>query len=372
MGESKYVIRGRMRVLREDPNAGEELEGMNRGKVGAPYRYAKSLFMVLALIRFTSHMSYECLEGYAREMLGEMNAPRHAQICRRINALKVDIRDGVATVYNGARAVRLAADASGLQQHNRGEWIRKKWRHRRGFVKIHILVDIDTRQILALRVTDEKIGDSPVFAELLAEAVKFLDAAVAAADDPGRHDQAAEADAADAAADAATAAMCRASEDAVATLLNRDRSPVRVLEASVSAAVTAAAAAAGRVIYADSAYASRQNLCLCKECGVMPFIMLKKNATTAGKGHGDVWGGSVRGQRGRGARNVSALTETERADALEEWKENSGYGKRWIVEIIFSAFKRLFGSDVRALKWDNIVQEIKLKVWAYNMQIGTA
>ena len=285
--------------------------------------------MVLALIRFTSHMSYEHLEGYAREMLGELNAPRHAQICRRINTLKVDIGDGVATVYNGARAVRLAADASGLQRHNRGEWIRKKWRHRRGFVKMHILVDIDTLQILALRVTDEKIGDSPVFAELLAEAVKFPDTAAAAtAADPGRHDPAADAAAAvTKAADAATAAMCRASEDAVAALL-RDRSPVRVLEASVSAAVTAAAAAAaGRVIYADSAYASRSNLCLCKECGTVPFIMLKKNATTAGKGRGDVWGISVRGQRGRGARNVSDLTEAERADALEGGRRTAGTAK---------------------------------------------
>ena len=43
-----------------------------------------------------------------------------------------------------------------------------------------------------------------------------------------------------------------------------------------------------------------------------------------------------------------------------------------MVEIILSAFKRLFGSDVRALKWENIVQEIKLKVWAYNMQISVA
>ena len=190
-------------------------------------------------------------------------------------------------------------------------------------------------------MTDEKIGNSPVFTELLVEAIKFLDTAAATtAADPGRHDPA---------ADAATAVMCRASEDAAATLLLRDSSPVRVLEASVSAAVTAAAAA-GRMIYTDSAYASRQNLCLCKECGTVPFIMLKKNVTTAGKGRGDVWGISVRWQRGRGARNVSILTETERADALEEWKENSGYGKKWIVEIIFSAFERLFGSDIRALK----------------------
>ena len=148
--------------------------------------------------------------------------------------------------------------------------------------------------------------------------------------------------------------MRRATEDATAARLIRDRSPVRVLEASVSAGVAAVVAvAAGRVIYADSAYASRLNLCLCKECGIMPFISMKKNATTAGRGHGAVWGMSVREQHGRGARNVSDLTAAERADGLEEWRENSGYGKRWMVEIILSDFKRLFGSGVRALKWEN-------------------
>ena len=89
------------------------------------------------------------------------------------------------------------------------------------------------------------------------------------------------------------AAMCKASKDAAAARLIRNNSPVRVLEASVS--VGMAAAAAGRVIYADNTYSSWVNLCLCKECGVVPFIRLKKNAITAGRGRGDVWGMSVRG-----------------------------------------------------------------------------
>ena len=71
---------------------------------------------------------------------------------------------------------------------------------------------------------------------------------------------------------------------------------------------------------------------------------MKKNATTAGRGHG--------------TRNVFVLIEIERADA-PEWKENRWCDKRQIIEIIFSAFKHLFRSDVQALKWENIVQEIK-------------
>ena len=41
-------------------------------------------------------------------------------------------------------------------------------------------------------------------------------------------------------------------------------------------------AATRRAICADGAHSSRPNLCLCKECGVVPFIRLKKNAVTAG------------------------------------------------------------------------------------------
>ena len=34
MGESGHVARGRMGVLREDPDAGEEIEGMDRDRSG--------------------------------------------------------------------------------------------------------------------------------------------------------------------------------------------------------------------------------------------------------------------------------------------------------------------------------------------------
>ena len=166
---------------------------------------------------------------------------------------------------------------------------------------MYILVDIDTRRILALRVTDEKIGDSPVGAELLAEAVEFLDGAAAAG--PGQHDPDADA----AAADAAIAAMCRATEDATAARLARDRSPVRVQAASVSAGVAAAAAAAERVIYADSAYASRLNLRLCRVRS-RAVRQDEEECDNGGRGRGAVWGMSVREQHGRGARNVSDLT----------------------------------------------------------------
>ncbi len=385
MAESKYVARGRLLVLQRDPNEGEELEKMNRKKVGAPYRYPESMFLAMAAIRCLTGASYEALEGLARQALGDDGTPRHAQICRRINGIKVDICEGMVIASSSKCAVRMATDSSGLQRNDRGEWITKKWKLKRGFVRVHMLVDVDTHHVLALKVTDEKTGDAPVFETLVTEAVAALDRAAARGEARGKEAAAkaeeaaakAEEEKEEAAAAIAAEAMCSAPGEAAAARAvaaddggtAREREP----EASVSAAVTAAAAeGAEKVVCADGAYASRKNVALCRELGIVPFIKMGKNATTAGKGEGDGRGGVVREQLGFGTKYVSDLTAAEKAAGTGAWKAASRYGRRWAVKIVFSAVKRLFGSGVRALKWKNIVQEVGLKVALYNRLVGMA
>ena len=192
MAESKYVARGRMLVLQRDPNEGEELEKMNRKKVGAPYRYPEPVFLALAAIRCLTGASYEALEGLARQASGDDGTPRHARTCRRINGIKAGIRGGMVIASSSKRAVRMATDSSGLQRNDRGEWITKKCKLKRGFVRVHVLVDVDTRRVLALKVTDEKTGDAPVFEALVTEAVAALDRAAARGEARGKEAEAAE------------------------------------------------------------------------------------------------------------------------------------------------------------------------------------
>ena len=47
-------------------------------------------------------------------------------------------------------------------------------------------------------------------------------------------------------------------------------------------------------------------------------------------------------------------------------KKKVEYGKRWLVEIAPSAFKRMFGERLYSLKWKNMVQEVRIKVATYN------
>jgi DDE family transposase len=56
---------------------------------------------------------------------------------------------------------------------NRGEWIREKWNNnnnnkkRRGFIKIHIAVNVRTKKILSMEVTKEDVYDGKILKKLV-------------------------------------------------------------------------------------------------------------------------------------------------------------------------------------------------------------
>jgi transposase len=103
-------------------------------------------------------------------------------------------------------------------------------------------------------------------------------------------------------------------------------------------------------VYADAAYDARKNFNLLREIGAEPAIRPRKNASLKSMGS------PLRGQ------------EAIMMDALgyEGWKEVRDYGKRWLVEITFSAFKRVLGETLRSRKFLSQKAEASLKVMLYN------
>ncbi len=53
----------------------------------------------------------------------------------------------------------IAVDRSGIKLTNRGQWMDKKWnvQNGKGYLKIHVAVNMKTKEILALEVTNEKV-----------------------------------------------------------------------------------------------------------------------------------------------------------------------------------------------------------------------
>jgi hypothetical protein len=102
--------------------------------------------------------------------------------------------------------------------------------------------------------------------------------------------------------------------------------------------------------YADTMYDSRKNFNLLKEKGIEPAIKVRKNARTLARGS------PLR-------REETVLTKEL---GLEGWKQLKDYGQRWIVEIVFSSFKRVLGEALRSKKFVSQKAEASLKVMLYN------
>ena len=160
----KYVKRGADMFIGYDPGWEDEVGHANEGKVDSPYRYSETLLVLATAFKVGVGVPYRQLEG----MAGESQTPSFSQLYERINRLDVNTdQSGVVTVSDRGHSRILAADATGLKRHNRGEWMRTKWKVRRGFVKMRVPVDTQTMKILALSVTDDSVGDSTMFGSLL-------------------------------------------------------------------------------------------------------------------------------------------------------------------------------------------------------------
>jgi len=141
----------------------KDLETMNKGKVGAPYEYPGPFMTFLGFTHIMLGIDYRGLEGFTRGLtrLATVPAPDYTTICRRVNILKLTITETL--LGHMGEDVVVSLDSSGVKVSNRGDWIRRKWKVRRGWVKVHLAVDEGGKQCVAVMVTDESVGDQNMF-----------------------------------------------------------------------------------------------------------------------------------------------------------------------------------------------------------------
>ena len=198
----------------------------------------------------------------------------------------------------------------------RGESIQAKWHVKRGFVKLHVIVDVSDGTILSAKLTDDGkgSGDSLQLEELLDDALEGV------SEGEGRHG---------------------AGQDRKVDLLG------------------------------DGAYGSSRNVAACRKRGVVPVLRLNVTSTTRGRGYGDQWGDTVREQLGSTSANgrvhAGSLTKEERYANQKEWMKKVEYGQRWRVEGVFSSAKRIQGEALWSRKVRYMKQEIRLRVAVHNL-----
>jgi len=143
---------------------GRELKRLNEGKEGARYRYPSSLMSMLAAIHVYL-LPYRELEGFLRMFSGHVEGLRVPDYTTmwRISRISVELDPSV----DRRKDVTIAIDSTGIKVSNRGEWIRQKWAVKRGFIKVHLAVDVKTGKILSMEVTKEDVPDERMLVPLV-------------------------------------------------------------------------------------------------------------------------------------------------------------------------------------------------------------
>ncbi len=148
----------------------DNLDRMNENKKGKPYSYPDSFILVIGYMRIYFHLPYRQTEGIIKATGKTLpDHPSYSQICRRVNKLDISTK---MSDDNGD--IVIAIDSTGIKVTNRGQWMQEKWhiKKKKGYLKIHVAVNIKTKEILALEVTDEKVHDGKVMPKLIEHILK--------------------------------------------------------------------------------------------------------------------------------------------------------------------------------------------------------
>jgi len=157
-------------------NWDSELKGMNKDKVGAPFHYPNTFLLLLGYAKAYFHLPYRQTEGIAQgHAHGKVpSIPHYTTINRRINRLNIKIKDiGSKNKEFEYDYLIIAIDSTGIKVTNRGQWMNEKWDVRtKGYLKIHIAVNVKTKKILSMKVTDEHSHDSKALPGLIEDIIK--------------------------------------------------------------------------------------------------------------------------------------------------------------------------------------------------------
>ena len=159
-----------------------ELKQMNKDKVGyEPYHYPNTFLLLLGYAKAYFHLPYRQTEGIAQgHAKGKLpSIPDFTTINRRINKLNIQINNNNNNNNNNKDKVSrdeyliIAIDSTGIKVTNRGQWMRDKWNaKKKGYLKIHVAVNVKSKKILSLNITDEYVHDGKVLPKLVDDIVK--------------------------------------------------------------------------------------------------------------------------------------------------------------------------------------------------------
>jgi hypothetical protein len=137
---------------------------------GGQAKYTESAITSLLSLRFVFKLPLRAMEGLAKSLVSMMDldieVPDYSTLSIKLREMKIKLPP-VCKDSGGGYVASL--DSTGVKIHGQGEWNRKKHsqKDRRQSVKVHLIIDNDTMQILGVETTADDVHDCEVFDQLI-------------------------------------------------------------------------------------------------------------------------------------------------------------------------------------------------------------
>lgn len=138
-------------------------------KRGGQPKYTEKAITALLSLRFVFKQTLRSMEGFAKSLVSmmrlDLDVPDYSTLSLKIN--EMNIRLPPLTKDKAGHVISL--DSTGLKIHGQGEWNRKKHaqKDRREWVKMHLAIDNESMQIVAVESTSDDVHDCEVFDQLI-------------------------------------------------------------------------------------------------------------------------------------------------------------------------------------------------------------
>jgi hypothetical protein len=137
---------------------------------GGQAKYSEAAITSLLSLRFIFKLPLRAMEGLAQSLVEiagvDIDVPDYSTLSIKLRDMKIKLPP-VCKDSGGGYVASL--DSTGVKIHGQGEWNRKKHsqKDRRQWVKMHLIIDNDTMQILGVEATADDVHDSEVFDQLI-------------------------------------------------------------------------------------------------------------------------------------------------------------------------------------------------------------
>jgi hypothetical protein len=144
-----------------------ELDAMNHGKEGRPYKLTPTYIQFLTAVRYLYSIPYRQLEGFTRalhRLVPQLPSGDYSGLRKRSLALSPD---PYRHLKETDEPITIAVDSTGVKVRLAGGWVERKHGKKKRYVKLHFAVDVETKEVVAMEVSTDDVHDVRAFQGLL-------------------------------------------------------------------------------------------------------------------------------------------------------------------------------------------------------------